>query len=207
MAYLCTRKRHKKPRKYHLTKIIIKCQIYRSRLYSEGLFLENRAIYAIARTDRQCLWLSTLAATGLIVLAATDAASPAAAAGLPVVQLAKCGASRVDKTVIRTVVVPAAYEAQARNVWHEPGYETRRVLVEVRAKIALRRVPRHAECERPIGYDTADEFLRPAERSWQTRKILVFRSHYETVYGRILVRSGATKLVHKPILVRSGHGN
>lgn len=189
---------------FHLTKIIIKCQIYRSRMYSDGFFLEDRVMNANARTNHRRLWLPVLTAAGLVILTGTDSARAGRRHRIANRPVGRVWVEPIYETRARTVVVPAVFETRARRVWHEPVYETRRVSVEIPAEIVQRRVPRYAECGRLIGNDTVEEVIQPARTVRRFEEVLVHPGHNETVYDRVLVRPETTRLAYERVLVRPG---
>ena len=110
----------------------------------------------------------------------------------------------VHKAAARKVIIPAVYEERPRQVWHEPIYETRRVLVTVPAKIVTRRVPRYGLFGRPIGYKRVKVIIRPARKVWKTERVLVRPGYYETVMERVPVQPAVTKVAYERVRAAPG---
>lgn len=104
------------------------------------------------------------------------------------------------RTVARTIEIPAVYEVRPIEVWHEPVYEERKVLVEVPAETVRREMPRLDRFGRVIWYDTVDEVIRPARKVWRTERVMVRAGYYETVYQETLVRPATTRVVYERVL-------
>ena len=131
-----------------------------------------------------------------------------ASAGLGRVEVVRRGRAAlvppVRKTVARKVAIPAVYEERPRQVWHEPIYETRRVLVTVPAKVVTRRVPRYGLFGRVIGHKRVKVIIRPARKVWKTERVLVRPGYYETVMERVLVQPAVTKVAYERVRATPG---
>ncbi len=111
----------------------------------------------------------------------------------------------LDRTVARTVEVPAVYEVRPREIRHEPVYEERQVLVELPAEVVRREVSRFDLFGRLIGYDIVEEVVRPARKVWRTERVLIRAGYYEIVNERVLVRPTTTRIVYEQVLIRPAH--
>ena len=105
--------------------------------------------------------------------------------------------------VERVVEVPALYENRTRRVWRDPVYETRRVKVEIPAKLVTREVPICDVYGRIVGYRKVQEIIEPARSIWRTERVLVHAGGYETVTERVLVRPASQKIVRDRVVVRA----
>ncbi len=105
----------------------------------------------------------------------------------------------------KVVVVPAVYEERTRQVWHEPVYETRRVLVEEPAEVVRERVPRYDRHGRFVGYGTVDRVVRPARKVWREENVLIKAGHYDTVVDRVCVQPERKDVVYERVLLKPGY--
>jgi len=105
----------------------------------------------------------------------------------------------------RTVTTAAVYEDVVRQIWREPIYETRRVAVELPARIVTRKVPRYSACGELVGWDFVQEVIEPARTEWREERVCVREGRYETFTERVLVRPAETRVLWEQVVVAPGH--
>lgn len=111
----------------------------------------------------------------------------------------------VYTTQPKVVVIPAVHEDRARQVWREPIYETRRVLVTEPAEVVTERVARYDRYGRFLGYQTVERIVRPARQVWREERVLVKPGYWERIIERVCVEPERREVVYEKVLVKPGY--
>jgi hypothetical protein len=100
---------------------------------------------------------------------------------------------------------PTVCTGRVREIWREPVYEERRMLVTLPATVVTRRIPRLNLFSVVVAYDVVKEVVEPAREVWRTERVLVKPGRYETVCEPVFVRP-AKRIVRRAAAFRGHHG-